>query len=175
MAKTVARPGFPEYEDHRLTLEGMQQVLAEGGTVLHQGHVLQTPAHLPKASELTYGNAEREQAVKSALEKQIADLVHQMNSLGKSADVTSNLTPALAGHAEAIHEANLVAGLPTGDMAGAVDGDEQTQKYEASATGEGLHPTVGVNAVPDEVDMRDTQAQAEAEAATKRGRGRSAE
>lgn len=160
MAKTVARPGFPEYEDHRLTLDGMKQVLAEGGTVIHQGRVLTQPSHLPNASELTYGNADREKAVKAAIQKQIADLTAQMQMIGTEPQV--NLSSAEAGHGEETHPLNLVAGLPSGDQSGAVTGEEQERKYDAAASGEGLHPTVGPEAAP-------------APDETKRGRGAKAE
>jgi hypothetical protein len=69
------------YENHRLTRRGMEQVIAENGSVLYKGRVLTRVEHLPSEAELSTGDPERAATVRAALDRQIAALQADRASL----------------------------------------------------------------------------------------------
>jgi hypothetical protein len=130
----MAESNGPEYAGHRLTRRGMEQVLAEGGSVLHNGHVIQHAAHLPNESELAKGNPDRASAVRAALERQIASLTAQMSDLDP--DVVVGPSAGETGQQVNYAHENTVYGEPAGDQAGMRD---QAKVAELQATNADPH------------------------------------
>lgn len=64
-----------------LTREQMEQAIARGGSVLHQGRIISRVQDLPSAAELAEGDPERESATANSLQQQIADLQAQLAKL----------------------------------------------------------------------------------------------
>lgn len=91
----------PAYENHRLTRQGMLDVIANRGTVMHNGKFIRRPEDVPDDAALVEVFPERRAATKAALERQIADLTHKVNMLDQpSPDLTENLASGVAGHGE---------------------------------------------------------------------------
>lgn len=74
------------YKDHRLTREGMERTIREGGSVLYRApngerRLIMSVDQIPSAAELAKGDAGKEAAARDDLQRQIADLRAQMASL----------------------------------------------------------------------------------------------
>jgi predicted flap endonuclease-1-like 5' DNA nuclease len=68
-----------------LTRPEMEQVIANGGSVLHSGRLLTRVEHLPTAADLAKGDPAAETVAANALKPQIADLQAQLNKLAAPA------------------------------------------------------------------------------------------
>lgn len=68
-----------------LTREQMEQVLARGGSVLHQGRIISRAQDLPSAAELAAGDENQETQVANALQQQIDELHAQLAKLQPAA------------------------------------------------------------------------------------------
>lgn len=80
-----------------LTRAEMEQVIREGGSVLHGGRLISQVEQLPSAADLAQGDPVAESAVANALQEQIANLQAQLNKLtspASSALATSGGAPS---------------------------------------------------------------------------------
>lgn len=59
----------------------MEQVIRDGGSVLHGGQIITKIEHLPAEAQLAKGNPEQEAAVADSLQAQIASLQAQLATL----------------------------------------------------------------------------------------------
>lgn len=59
---------------HKLTRAHMEEVIAKGGSVLHNGEILKTIEQLPTEAELSEGDPLAEQAARDSIDAQIAAL-----------------------------------------------------------------------------------------------------
>lgn len=80
-AKEPAKPAAPRYENGQLTYEGMQAVLAEGGSVLYGGKVVTSAHELPSQVDLVRGKADQEKALEDHLDAEIGKLTAQKAKL----------------------------------------------------------------------------------------------
>lgn len=67
----------------KLTRAGMEAVIKDGGSVLHNGKLLRRIEDLPNEAELVKGDAEAEKATSDSLQRQIDALQAQLNTLVK--------------------------------------------------------------------------------------------
>lgn len=77
------------YKDHRLTREGMERTIREGGSVLYRApngerRLIMTVDQIPSAAELAKGDPGKEAAARDDLARQIANLQAQVASLKPS-------------------------------------------------------------------------------------------
>jgi hypothetical protein len=79
-----------------LTRSQMEQVIKDGGSVLHGGRIITRMEHLPTDADLAVGNPEQEAAVAAALEAQIAALQARHDRLMQSRTVRTGAVPAPA-------------------------------------------------------------------------------
>jgi len=64
-----------------LTRAEMEQVIANGGSVLHQGTLISSVDRLPSAADLAKGDPEAETAAANAMQQQIDALQEQIAKL----------------------------------------------------------------------------------------------
>ena len=78
-----------------LTRKQMQDVIENGGSVLHGRHLILQSDQVPSAAELAKGDPTAEAAAGADLKAQIADLQRQMRELSaaKPADLAPILPP----------------------------------------------------------------------------------
>lgn len=72
-----------------LTRAEMEQVILNGGSVLHGGVLISRVEKLPSAAELAKGDPEAESAASNALQQQIADLQAQVDRLNAPAKASA--------------------------------------------------------------------------------------
>lgn len=82
----------PREINGKLTREGMEQAINEGGSVmLPDGPPITRMEDLPSAAELAKGDAEQEKQVAAALDSQIAVLSAQRASLFNGTDFKADI------------------------------------------------------------------------------------
>lgn len=134
-------------ESGHLTLDGMKAEHAAGRSVLWPNaggrNVLIRPGEqLPSEAEMAKGKPAQEEAVRQALQAQIAELQSQMNSLGKSPQVTyaasnEQVTGNLPG--QTVIHPDMVGAYPPqrGDGAKPLDAAEISPEHRVTVIPEG--------------------------------------
>lgn len=111
-------------ENGKLTLDGMQKLLAADQSVLHNMSVLTHPSHLPNEAQMAKGDATKEAAARENLMRQRADIEAQIASIGQSERAHQSQQPVISVPAHPDGSAGLgTGGYGEGDTAGA-DGDK---------------------------------------------------
>lgn len=118
---------------HQLTREQMEKIIADGGSVLYNGSIINQAGQLPSKAELAKGDPAQESAVQSELQAKMADLQAQLDLLKANAPQTpvTNEPPELtaAGKKKAKEEAEAKA---KADAEAAAEAEAKAKEEEAA-------------------------------------------
>jgi hypothetical protein len=89
------------HESGHLTHEALQAIIRNGGSVLHNGVVIDKVADLPDESELAQGDLKRLETVETSLDDQIAALTREKTKLGQAKERAQEAAKAAPAETEA--------------------------------------------------------------------------